>query len=132
MPESNQVAIYYLVGRSLDGNSDMVYIGQTEDLRSRLKKHAKDKEFWEKALVLVSRANSLTNTHSLFIESYSAPHLYFPAISFSCQKLLFYICPQALNKRAFRLIIRVWIFGRKMLWQENISKPAAISRRSTF
>lgn len=28
----------------------------------------KEKEFWERALVLISRTNSLTQTHALFLE----------------------------------------------------------------
>jgi len=31
-------------------------------------KHNKEKEFWERALVLISRTNSLTQTHALFLE----------------------------------------------------------------
>jgi hypothetical protein len=33
-----------------------------------LVKHSKKKEFWERALVLISRTNSLTQTHALFLE----------------------------------------------------------------
>ena len=68
MPESEQVALYFLVGESEGGEEQLVYIGQTGDLRSRLVKHNKEKEFWERALVLISRTNSLTQTHALFLE----------------------------------------------------------------
>lgn len=71
MPESNQVALYFLVGESDDGDEPQVYVGQTGDLRARLAKHNKDKDFWERALVVISRTNSLTQTHCLFLEWHS-------------------------------------------------------------
>ncbi|BCU76269.1 GIY-YIG nuclease family protein [Luteolibacter sp. LG18] len=68
MPESCQVAVYFLFGESEDGEDQKVYIGQTGDLRSRLVSHNKEKAFWQRALVLISRTNSLTQTHGLFLE----------------------------------------------------------------
>jgi predicted GIY-YIG superfamily endonuclease len=68
MPESDQVALYFLFGEAEDGTDQKVYVGQTGDLRARLTKHNKEKEFWERALVLISRTNSLTQTHALFLE----------------------------------------------------------------
>ncbi len=68
MPESDQVALYFLFGEAEDGSEQKVYLGQTGDLRARLVKHNKEKEFWERALVLISRTNSLTQTHALFLE----------------------------------------------------------------
>ena len=68
MPESAQVAVYFLLGESEDGESPLVYVGQTGDLRARLSAHNKEKDFWERALVLVSRTNSLTQTHALYLE----------------------------------------------------------------
>lgn len=68
MPESDQVALYFLFSEEEDGSSRRVYVGQTGDLRARLAKHDKEKEFWERALVLISRTNSLTQTHALYLE----------------------------------------------------------------
>ena len=68
MPESGQVALYFLIGESEDGEENRVYVGQTGDLRARLASHNKDKEFWQRALVVISRTNSLTQTHALFLE----------------------------------------------------------------
>lgn len=70
MPESGQVSLYFLVGESEEGADQRVYIGQTGDLRARLVAHNKEKEFWERAIVLISRTNSLTQTHTLFLEWY--------------------------------------------------------------
>lgn len=50
MPESNQVAVYYLIGEDEEvGGGAMVYVGQTGDLRKRLASHNNDKGFWEPA-----------------------------------------------------------------------------------
>lgn len=72
MPESEQVAVYFLVGHGDQGEGDRVYIGQTSDLRARLAKHDgdKNKDFWQRAFVMLSRTNSLTQTHALFLEWY--------------------------------------------------------------
>lgn len=71
MEESAQVALYFLFGGEGDGTAPTVYIGQTGDLRARLVSHNQKKDFWERALVLISRTNSLTQTHALFLEWYS-------------------------------------------------------------
>ena len=68
MPESGQVALYFLFGDADDAATTQVYIGQTGDLRARLTSHNKEKDFWQRALVLISRTNSLTQTHGLFLE----------------------------------------------------------------
>lgn len=68
MPESQQVAVYFLFGAPEDGSAGRVYIGQTGDVPQRLASHHKQKDFWERALVLISRTNSLTQTHALFLE----------------------------------------------------------------
>ncbi|MEQ1752179.1 MAG: GIY-YIG nuclease family protein [Prosthecobacter sp.] len=70
MPESDQVALYFLFGEAEDGSEQNVYIGQTGDLRARLVKHNKEKEFWERALVLISKTDSLITNHALFLEWY--------------------------------------------------------------
>lgn len=68
MPESNQVSLYFLFADAEDGEDPRVYIGQTGDLRTRLATHNQKKDFWQRALVLISRTNSLTQTHGLFLE----------------------------------------------------------------
>ena len=67
MPQSSQVALYFLFGET-DTTEPKVYIGQTGDLRARLVSHNKEKDFWQRVLVLISRTNSLTQTHSQFLE----------------------------------------------------------------
>jgi len=70
MPECQRVdgAVYLLYGEDDTGRSK-VYIGQTGTLATRLDTHHKEKEFWEKALVIVSKTGNLTPTHTLYLES---------------------------------------------------------------
>lgn len=69
MLEAHQVGLYFLVGRE---NQDEVYIGQSGDVGHRLGQHLKDdSKDWERALVLISLTNNLTQTHVLYLESLS-------------------------------------------------------------
>jgi hypothetical protein len=67
MPEASQVAIYFLFGVDPEGGSDQLYIGQTGGVGARLSQH-KEKVFWDKALVVVSLTNNLTQTHVSLLE----------------------------------------------------------------
>lgn len=69
MPEAHQVGLYFLVGRE---NQDEVYIGQSGDVGHRLGQHLKNElKDWERALILISLTNNLTQTHVLYLESLS-------------------------------------------------------------
>ena len=69
MPESEQVALYFLFGDLEDGERG-VYVGQTGNPRNRLKQHHQDtnKDFWDRALVVTSRTQDLTQTHVALLE----------------------------------------------------------------
>jgi hypothetical protein len=68
MEQSSQVGVYFLIGEDTEDGKRLVYVGQTGDLRARLTAHNQKKDFWERALVLISKTNSLTQTHVLFLE----------------------------------------------------------------
>ncbi|QVL54249.1 MAG: GIY-YIG nuclease family protein [Cyanobium sp. M30B3] len=68
MEQSSQVGVYFLIGEHTVDGDRLVYVGQTGDLRARLTAHNQKKDFWDRVLVLVSRTNSLTQTHALFLE----------------------------------------------------------------
>lgn len=69
MPEAAGGAVYFLVGGDEDSVRPTVYIGQTGDLKKRLTKHNRDRNWeWQQAVVVLSRADSLTATHSLYLE----------------------------------------------------------------
>jgi hypothetical protein len=64
-----------LVGEDTGDDDRRVYIGQSGDLRARLAQHHQKKDFWQRALVLISRTNSLTQTHALFLEWHALQQL---------------------------------------------------------
>lgn len=68
MQEAKQVALYFLVQPGSDTDEPKVYVGQSSDMVMRFGAHNKEKEFWQRALVLLSRTHSLTQTHALYLE----------------------------------------------------------------
>jgi hypothetical protein len=68
MPESAGGAVYFLFGDAEETAKPKVYVGQTTDLKQRLIDHQKKKDFWHRVVVMLSRAESLTTTHSLYLE----------------------------------------------------------------
>ncbi len=67
MPEARQVGVYYLTGAG-ENDEPRLYIGQTGELGKRLSQHHQGKDFWNRALAMVSLTNSLTQAHALFLE----------------------------------------------------------------
>ena len=68
MEECTGGAVYFLFGSTVEEAKPKLYIGQTGDLKARLSKHNQEKDFWQRAVVVLSRAESLTTTHSLYLE----------------------------------------------------------------
>ncbi|MCA2978089.1 MAG: GIY-YIG nuclease family protein [Myxococcaceae bacterium] len=65
--EASQVGLYFLVGDN-DGGTALTYIGQSGEVGVRLTKHHKEKDFWNRVLVVVSQTKSLTLTHVVALE----------------------------------------------------------------
>lgn len=72
LPEAAQVGVYFLLGELSEAGLPRVYIGQSGNVGKRLAQHNQDndqgKDFWNRALVVISLTNSLTQTHALFLE----------------------------------------------------------------
>lgn len=68
MPEAQQVGVYFLVGDLSEAALPRAYIGQSGNVGSRLAQHNQNKDFWNRALVVISLTNSMTQTHALFLE----------------------------------------------------------------
>ncbi|TWO32714.1 GIY-YIG nuclease family protein [Seonamhaeicola sediminis] len=66
--ELNNVGIYFLFGESVDKAKPIVYIGEAEDCLDRLKQHNRTKEFWNYAVVMVSKINAFTKSHAKYLE----------------------------------------------------------------
>lgn len=67
-PEALQVGVYFLLGELSEAGLPRVYIGQSGSVGNRLVQHNQSKDFWNRALVVISLTNSLTQTHALFLE----------------------------------------------------------------
>lgn len=66
--ELRNVGIYFLFGESTEKAKSLVYIGEAEDCLDRLKQHNKLKDFWNYAVVLVSKINAFTKSHAKYLE----------------------------------------------------------------
>lgn len=71
LPEASQVGVYFLLGDPNEAGLTKLYVGQSGNVGKRLSQHNQAKEFWNRALVVVSLTNSLTQTHAMFLEWYS-------------------------------------------------------------
>ena len=68
LPESQQVGVYFLMGDLSDAGLPRAYVGQSGNVGNRLVQHNQNKDFWNRALVVISLTNSLTQTHAMFLE----------------------------------------------------------------
>jgi hypothetical protein len=74
-PEIKRTAVYFLVGpESGTGLGTQVYIGETDDAKSRLAMHNRPedkggKDFWERVCVVTSKDANLTKGHIKYLES---------------------------------------------------------------
>jgi len=66
--ESKQVGIYFLFGVDEDKSKPLVYIGETKKGISRIKNHGQNKDFWNYALLIISKTKSFTKTHIEYLE----------------------------------------------------------------
>jgi hypothetical protein len=70
--ELNSVGIYFLIGNPENEALPLIYIGEAEDCIARLKQHnkSKTKDFWNVAVVILSKTQFFTKTHIKFLESH--------------------------------------------------------------
>ena len=69
--ELSNVGVYFLVGTADEESSPLVYVGEAEDCLNRLRQHNKSKDFWQIALVCISRTQYFTKTHVKYLEWYA-------------------------------------------------------------
>lgn len=65
--ELQNPGIYFLLGTDVEDGENLVYIGEAETICSRLKQH-KEKEFWNSAIIFVSKDENLTKSHIRYLE----------------------------------------------------------------
>lgn len=69
--ELSNVGVYFLFGENTAGNSPLLYIGEAEDCCTRLKQHNRTKDWWNMALVCVSKTAEFTKAHVKYLEWYA-------------------------------------------------------------
>lgn len=65
--EARYTGVYLLLGENL--SSATAYIGESEDMAARLRNHESGKDWWTKAILVTSQANSLNKAHIRYLES---------------------------------------------------------------
>lgn len=65
--ESSRPGVYVLTGTDPDSGDPAAYVGETEEVGKRLKQHLK-RDFWNQALVFVSKDENLTKAHIKYLE----------------------------------------------------------------
>jgi Domain of unknown function (DUF4357) len=65
--EAQYTGVYLLVGEK-DG-ADLAYIGEGEDMSFRIKSHEANKEWWTRAILVTSQANTLNKAHARYLEA---------------------------------------------------------------
>lgn len=66
-PEARQTGVYILLGAAEEG--EMAYIGETENLSERLRQHAKQKDWWDEAVLITTAGDALHKAHVKYLES---------------------------------------------------------------
>ncbi|MEC7754227.1 MAG: GIY-YIG nuclease family protein [Bacteroidota bacterium] len=66
--EIQSVGLYFLIGTDEDKSKPIVYVGEAENCLDRLKQHHRNKEFWNYAIVIVSKINAFTKSHVKYLE----------------------------------------------------------------
>lgn len=65
--EAGYTGVYILLGETENG--PQAYIGEAEDLGTRLRGHVSGKDWWETAVLITSTANNLHKAHVKYLES---------------------------------------------------------------
>jgi hypothetical protein len=64
---AHHTGVYLLLGA--DDNGELAYIGEAEDMSERLKQHAKQKDWWEQAVLITTTGDALHKAHVKYLES---------------------------------------------------------------
>ena len=67
--ELNRTGVYVLWGPSESGRLQRAYVGEGDELRPRLDKHAKDKDFWTHGVAFTSKDQNLNKAHVQHLEA---------------------------------------------------------------
>lgn len=65
--ETSRTGVYILLGENDDG--PLAYVGETEEVRQRIKHHAQNKDWWDTAILITDSDAQLNKAHVKYLES---------------------------------------------------------------
>lgn len=69
-PELQTTGVYMLLNKNADlSEKGQLYIGEAEDIFKRLTQHLKEKDFWNEAIVFISKDDNLNKAHIKYLEN---------------------------------------------------------------
>jgi hypothetical protein len=69
-PELQTTGVYMLLNKSSElSEMGQAYIGEAEDIFKRLTQHVKEKDFWNEAIVFISKDDNLNKAHIKYLEN---------------------------------------------------------------
>ncbi|MFH1194752.1 MAG: GIY-YIG nuclease family protein [bacterium] len=68
--ELSNVGVYLLIGNPEEDVKPLLYVGEAEECKARLKQHNSSKDFWNYAIAIISKTHYFTKTHIKFLESF--------------------------------------------------------------
>jgi hypothetical protein len=69
-PELQTTGVYMLLNKNADlSEKGQLYIGEAEDIFKRLIQHVKEKDFWNEAIVFISKDENLNKAHIKYLEN---------------------------------------------------------------
>lgn len=67
--ESLKPGVYFLFGVNEETGNDAVYIGEAEQVASRIQQHLSGKDFWNEVVCFTNKDENLTKAHVKYLES---------------------------------------------------------------
>lgn len=69
-PEIQTTGVYMLLNKNVDlSEKGQLYIGEAENIYNRLTQHLKEKDFWNEAIVFISKDDNLNKAHIKYLEN---------------------------------------------------------------
>lgn len=69
-PELQTTGVYMLLNKNTETSENgQIYIGEAEDIYKRLTQHIKEKDFWNEAIVFISKDDNLNKAHIKYLEN---------------------------------------------------------------
>jgi len=74
--ETSSPGVYFLFGESDVATKPIIYIGQSRNCIDRIKTHDQKKDFWNYAVLIISKTKSFTQTHIEYLEELAISKAY--------------------------------------------------------